>query len=1126
RVTDPAHPLAGLELRLSAQALGTSKPVYVFAWADTAASPLTLGTDLGPAAAIVVVDAETQKPVVLRSPVWLWLPLPATADLSEAEWIDLVQTIEATTAAPVTGVQLDSTGPRFGGWTSIALAPSVANAAQAVGLRPAARRSFFSWLGNVLSGGKVSRQRAVRRVPQLYGFSPTAAAPGTLVLASGYFGRRSPSSLTADIGGVATFVSWIAANKLNLTVPGVQPGQQDVGIRIGSRLLQKSLFVLPRPDTAPPATRIDSGPPAVTNAATVTFTFSADEPSTFECQLDAGEWVSCTSPLVLAPIGEGAHVLRVRARDLAGNVDPTAEEYGWYVDRTAPSPIWLATPPASTTLSDATVEFTCDDTSCRFLCALDGAPFAACDSPLAVTAAQPGTHDVKLMAGDDVGNWSAAISVTWVVELPRLIGVGSQHACASKPSNGQLFCWGYNGDGAVGDNGPVVARTTPSAVAVTQAYGWTDLSLGTQFGCGIRDDDTLWCWGRNSSGQLGDGTYSARYTPVPISATSRWLDVNVGATHSCAVRDDATLWCWGSNSFGELGVGDKTIRSVPTRVTGSTQWRQVSAGSFETCAIDIDGLLWCWGRNALGELGTGDTQPRTSPVPIVAPGPWKSVDIGGVGSNNTICAIDSNDRAFCWGANTYGQLGAGDHLPRVAPAEVSNPARWRDISVGLYSVCGVALDRRPYCWGQNTYGQLGAARLDIADATQPYPVAFTKPAVDIETAITSCLVDGQNDLYCWGNNQQGTVGDGAGGEVHPDPVTITAAQGWEKLRAGQGGAGCAIDVMGTLYCWGSSTYLGNPQYYGSWTSNPVNVGDHAWLDASTTGNYSCGISTDTTLWCWGQNGAGQLGTGDFSNTFIPALADGGSTGWARIRVAANRSCAIRNGELYCWGSNGSSVLGVSSTTWAFPDPVPMAIPQPVDVVLGSGSCAVTAAGGLWCWGMNTRGQLGLGYAGATVTYPVETTFYADWMTVAVANETTCGIRTGGTLWCWGGNNYGLLGIGSSQAFSNVPVQVTVGSGAWEAIGGGNSYFCGLQDDGSIWCWGWNYYGQLGDGTTNSWPYPVRATQRTDWIELSVGLEGACARAADGTVECWGKQRPLANGDWVRAGPVSVRLPDQ
>ena len=204
---------------------------------------------------------------------------------------------------------------------------------------------------------------------------------------------------------------------------------------------------------------------------------------------------------------------------------------------------------------------------------------------------------------------ASAVTSTWTA-----VSAGATHTCGIKTDT-TLWCWGQNNVGQLG-TGNFTNRTSPTVVS-SAGSGWTVISAGTDFTCGIRSA-LRYCWGLNSSGQLGLGDYTNRNTPQRRSGeTQNWATVDAGLRHACGARTSGTGQCWGDNSNGQLGLGDRTTRNTATALPSASQsplWSKVSSGLRHTCGIRADATLYCWGYNRQGQLGISSTVDKTTPT--------------------------------------------------------------------------------------------------------------------------------------------------------------------------------------------------------------------------------------------------------------------------------------------------------------------------------------------------------------------------------------------------------------------------------------------------------------------------------------------------------------------------------
>lgn len=346
---------------------------------------------------------------------------------------------------------------------------------------------------------------------------------------------------------------------------------------------------------------------------------------------------------------------------------------------------------------------------------------------------------------------SAAIRVFPALTFAAL-SAGGKHACGLM-TDGAAFCWGSNSSRQLGNDTSVVSDE-PRRVS----GGLEFVALNT-FGdhtCAIATDRSAYCWGSNSSGQLGDGTTGAdRAQPGLVAGGLSFVTLSAGGMHSCGVTAAGSAYCWGGNEHGQLGDGSILDRSTPVPVGGGLSFASVSAGGGHTCGLTAGGVAYCWGRNDVGQLGDGTTSVRTMPVPVAGSLTFVSLSAG----TDHTCGLTPLGAAYCWGANAAGALGDGTTEDRIAPVAVGGGLSFASIDAGTGHTCGVATDGVAYCWGDNAGGQLGDGSL--ITRTTPSPVWGDLTFGRISAGrLFSCGISTEPLAYCWGRGGLGQIGDG------------------------------------------------------------------------------------------------------------------------------------------------------------------------------------------------------------------------------------------------------------------------------------------------------------------------------------------------------------------------------
>jgi alpha-tubulin suppressor-like RCC1 family protein len=461
-----------------------------------------------------------------------------------------------------------------------------------------------------------------------------------------------------------------------------------------------------------------------------------------------------------------------------------------------------------------------------------------------------------------------------------------------------------------------------------------------------------------------------------------------GFSHTCALDSSGAAYCWGLNSSGQLGNNSVTQSLVPVAVTTSgvlsaKTLTQITAGSAHTCALDAAGAAYCWSANGNGQLGNSGTTQSLVPVAVTTSGVLSGKTLTQISADENgmyTCALDAAGAAYCWGAASFGQLGNGSVVNSSVPVAVTTSGvlagkTLTQVSLGTNFGCALDSSGAAYCWGLNTSGQVG----NPATATHfLVPTAVTSQAAVSAGYTHSCTIS-SGKAYCWGDNSDGELGNG-GTTSSSVPVAVATSGLLAGVTLTQITAGffftCALSTTGAVYCWGFNAdgELGNNSTTNS--SVPVAVTTSGVLSGVTvtqitadSGFNACALGSNGAAYCWGKNSDGQLGNNTVTSSSVPVAVttSGVLAGKALTQVTAGNdlTCALDSAGLaYCWGDDTRGQLGNNSNTTS---PVPVAVTATgvlsgvtlTQISAGNAfACALGSAGAAYCWGSDSSGQLG------------------------------------------------------------------------------------------------------------------------------------------------------------------------
>ena len=609
----------------------------------------------------------------------------------------------------------------------------------------------------------------------------------------------------------------------------------------------------------------------------------------------------------------------------------------------------------------------------------------------------------------------------------------------------------------IGINKPNARPESASFLDATAAAGGFGHTLA------IKGDRTVWAWGLNEYGQLGDGTTDNRDTAMPIASLTDIIAVAGGFDHSMALAADGAVWAWGSNEYGQLGDETTYRRTVPAEVTRLPQAQAIAAGRSHSLALMKDGTVWGWGANDVGQLGNGTTgkQQRAGTVNGIS-----NVVAIASGRDHSV-ALKVDGTVWTWGGNTFGQLGDGTTKNRTSAAQVA----------GLTDIVAIACG----------YDHTVALRSD-------------------------------GTVWSWGANDSGQLGDGTL-ENRREPVQVMGISEVMALSAGHRHT-LALLKNGKVKAWGSNLHYQLGRLFTIQTAEPVEItGFNNTVTSVASGGYHViAIAGDHTLRSWGHNKFGQLGnsTRDYQRAPVPALFLSGSASLAKkdaeqtnsggktsiVMTACGRShsaALLDDGTVWAWGDNFYGQLGDVNrrVNRSLPQPVP-GISNVTAVSAGNGfTLALKRDGTVWAWGYNELRQLGDGSKVQSRVEPVQVEGLTGVVGISTSGFVSLAIKKDGTVWTWG-----LTFSGGENTPSPAPAQVA-GLASIIAVSSGHKHYLALAGDGTVWSYGNNEFGQLGDGTAVERHNPVRVANLTDVVAVAAGTRHSIALKKDGTLWAWG-----------------------
>ena len=533
------------------------------------------------------------------------------------------------------------------------------------------------------------------------------------------------------------------------------------------------------------------------------------------------------------------------------------------------------------------------------------------------------------------------------------ISAGGNHTIALK-MDGSIWAWGHNWAGQLGLGSNDEHFPTPLRVGIDT--DWTAISAGYKHTLALKTDGSLWAWGNNDLGLLGVGmNTSSSDIPIRVGTDTDWATISAGINHTAALKTDGSIWTWGYNDSGELGDGTYTLREIPSRVGKDTNWAMVSAGDSYTIALKTNGSLWAWGGNDNGQLGYGTNTGCNTPTIVGTDMDWSAISVGGSNIiNGYTIALKIDGSLWAWGSNRNGKLGGGTKINHYTPTRVfaigatqvasdtpegsfvqtinhtnattatDNAATvepkdgsisphdsFRAVSAGLSHTLALKADGSLYARGRNEEHQLG---LGSNSGMYRRLNTFVRMGTDADWAAVSAggsytiALKTDGSLWAWGSNVFGQLGINSDDEYRTTPVRVGTDTDWAAISAGHGEHALALKADGSFWAWGgnSAALCLGTDVSDKYRNTPIRVGiDTDWTAISAGGSYTMALKKDGSLWTCGADYYGQLGRGTRKSSRVPVRV-GIDTNWVAVSAGHSQTIALKtDGSLWTWGDNNS-----------------------------------------------------------------------------------------------------------------------------------------------------------------------------------------------------------------------------
>ncbi len=718
------------------------------------------------------------------------------------------------------------------------------------------------------------------------------------------------------------------------------------------------------------------------------------------------------------------------------------------------------------------------------------------------------------------------------------ITTGEGHNVGIK-NDGTLWAWGDNKYGQLGD-GTNVKQTSPTLISTMQ--DWKAVFAGQAHTLAIKNDGTLWAWGLNDFGQLGDGTTINKNLPIQIGSDTDWVKVTPGFSHTIALKSNGTLWAWGSNEFGQLGDGTNTDRKEPTLINQGFLWKEIASGWNHTIAIKDDGTLWTWGNNRNGKLGDGTTMHRNLPTRIDFREDWTAI---AGGSYHTLAIRTgpefygrSSETVMACGYNYFGQLGGGSIIKyKLELVGVGGGPKF--VAAGDHSSFAIDKDDRLLSWGWEDKGRIGSRYGDNNDPSLVLTFSTTKVKSFSTWGDHSLCILSDGTLWRFGGgNEDGRKVESPSIQVFCGNSTISKLStngvnvNWYDVPAG-GSPLLPTDLLRDRKNYYATQTVNSCESYSRLPVTVIVNNDNTLPPKGDARQYSCKAGSIADLKAAGSNI--KWYDSPAKGAILPVstpLVDGNhyyasqtvygceSTSLLEVQVSLNMTpTAAPQGSTFQNFCNGSTISDLIATGnevkwYSSASGVGHLLPSQK---LENGNHYFASQTVNSCESPSRlEVVVSIGPASSIISS------IPNWRSVSTTLYHTLAIKQDGSLWAWGGNPYGQLG-NNKLVDVNTPIQIGFDTN-WKYISAGAFHSIAIKTDGTMWAWGSNYSGTLGNGAIDDQKTPIQIGTEANWQSVSSSGINNLAIKTDGTLWAWGNNAKGNLGDGTsitRYVPVQV-----